>query len=99
MLTVIIVMTIGIGIGLAYGNRPKLTQKVDKLISYAIYLLLFLLGISVGLNDTIVNNLHTIGLNALWITIGAVLGSLLVSWAVYRIWFSSLKAKEESHEG
>ncbi|MUP16429.1 DUF340 domain-containing protein [Ancylomarina euxinus] len=80
-------MILGMGIGLFIGNRPKIIKVVGILTSFSIFLLLFLLGIGVGTNDRIINNLHTIGLQALILTIGAVLGSLLCAWATYKFFF------------
>ena len=87
MITVIFVMLAGILIGFAINRFPKIIQANDKLISWAIYLLLFLLGISVGLNKMIIQNLNHIGLQAAIITLGAISGSVLTLWLVYRFWF------------
>lgn len=50
---------------------------IGKVITVLIWLLLFLLGIDVGSNQMIMSGLHTIGFDALIITIGAVLGSVI----------------------
>ena len=57
------------------------------MISYAILLLLFLLGISVGANESIVNNLTTLGGQALLIASAGTLGSVLAAWGVYHFFF------------
>ncbi len=98
MLTVLILMTAGIAIGMFVNKLPRLIKTADKLISYAIYLLLFLLGISVGLNKRIIENLDTIGLRALLITLGSVAGSVLVAWVLYRFLFQTEKTKEAGNE-
>lgn len=98
MLIVLILMTAGIVIGMFVNKLPRLIKTVDKLISYAIYLLLFLLGISVGLNKKIIENLDTIGLKAVLITLGSVAGSVLVAWVLYRFWFQTEKTKEAGNE-
>ncbi|MCZ4696207.1 LysO family transporter [Ancylomarina euxinus] len=87
IIIVLAIMILGMGIGLFIGNRPKIIKVVGILTSFSIFLLLFLLGIGVGTNDRIINNLHTIGLQALILTIGAVLGSLLCAWATYKFFF------------
>jgi len=48
---------------------------------------LFLLGIGVGLNKTIVSNMAKIGLQAILITFGAVLGSLILAYITYTLFF------------
>ena len=49
--------------------------------------LLFLLGISVGANESIVNNLTTLGGQALLIASAGTLGSVLAAWGVYHFFF------------
>lgn len=60
MFTVIGIMFAGIAAGYLL-RKIELLQKIGKPISYTILLLLFLLGISVGANKDIVDNLATLG--------------------------------------
>ena len=83
MIIVISLMVCGIVLGYL--------KIVQKLINYAIFLLLFLLGITVGANADVMNNLNSIGLEALIITLAAISGSILCAWAVYRFFFISTK--------
>jgi uncharacterized membrane protein YbjE (DUF340 family) len=87
MTTVLLLMLAGICIGFAIHRYPAIIRINEKLITWAIYLLLFLLGISVGLNKTIIQNLNKIGLQAITITIGAITGSVLTLWLIYRLFF------------
>jgi len=87
-------MVAGILTGFAINRFPLAIKINDKLISWAIYVLLFLLGISVGLNKTIIQNLDKIGVQALIITVGAISGSVLALWILYRVLF-----REEQNEG
>lgn len=87
MIGVLITMIAGIITGILIHRKDHLVKINDRLITIAIYVLLFLLGISVGLNKTIIKNIATLGLQALIITAGAVLGSVLISWVVYRVFF------------
>ena len=89
MITVLLLMLAGIVAGYLLSSRRKLLKINDKLIQWAIYGLLFLLGISVGVNKTIIQNLDKIGLQSAIITIGAVTGSVLVIWALYHLFFKS----------
>lgn len=86
MLIIIGLMVSGILLG--YIFRRKNLKVVQSLITYAIFALLFLLGLSVGTNHHIMNNLGTIGLDALLITFGAVAGSIFCAWGVYKYYFS-----------
>ena len=96
MFTVLIVMVVGVFFGYFLRNRKKLVKFADKFTMWAIYLLLFLLGIAVGANEIIMKNLPKLGLKALIISLGAIAGSVLVAWGAYVIWF---KPKNNSHEG
>ncbi|HAQ21762.1 MAG TPA: DUF340 domain-containing protein [Prolixibacteraceae bacterium] len=72
MISVLLVMLTGILTGFAINRYPLAVKTNDRLISGAIYVLLFLPGISVGLNKAIVQNLDKIGIQALIITVGAI---------------------------
>ncbi len=90
MFIVIGLMLSGVLIG--YLFRSKKTLKwVGKALSIAIFALLFLLGISVGVNKQIMDNLATLGVEAMVITLGALAGSLLFAWLIYKYLFASKK--------
>lgn len=86
MFIIIGIMFGGIGIGYLL-RKVAILQKLNLSISYTIYLLLFLLGISVGNNETIMNNLGTLGLEAALIAIAATAGSVIAAWFVYKVFF------------
>ena len=87
MLPVLLLMTLGMISGYFLRNKPKIIQISEKATSVVIYLLLFLLGVGVGLNKIIVSNMGTIGLQALFITLGAMFGSLLLAHFTYKLFF------------
>lgn len=60
MFTIIGIMLTGMLVG--YLLRSKRLLWIHKVITLLIWLLLFLLGIDVGGNETIIRNLHAIGL-------------------------------------
>lgn len=83
--------------GIAVGyllRKMELLQKIGKPISYTILLLLFLLGISVGANDAIVNNLATLGGQAFVLALAGTTGSVLAAWAVYYFFFKERRRDE-----
>lgn len=86
---VLTIMIVGIIVGYIYNNKEKFIKFSEKLTNWTIYLLLFLLGVGIGANDKIINNLDTIGYNALILTIGAVLGSIICALIVYKLFFKS----------
>jgi uncharacterized membrane protein YbjE (DUF340 family) len=89
MLTVVGLMLSGVVAGYFLRNRNM--KWVSRMVMALIWVLLFLLGIEVGANDSIINGLHTIGLEALLITVFALAGSLLGAWALWS-WINKDKA-------
>ena len=86
MFTVIGFMLTGIIVGYLFRNIAFL-QKTEKTISITIFLLLFLLGISVGSNELIINNLAAFGWQAAILAFSATCGSILASWMVLKFFF------------
>lgn len=83
------------GMLLGFLLRKQKLSGIHKVITVLIWLLLFLLGIEVGGNQEIINGLHTIGLEAIVITVAAVLGSVTAAWGLWYILYKKNK-KEES---
>lgn len=86
MFIVIGIMFGGIAVGYLL-RKVELLQKIGKPVSYTILLLLFLLGISVGANESIINNLAALGGQAFLIAFAGTVGSVLAGWAVYFFFF------------
>jgi uncharacterized membrane protein YbjE (DUF340 family) len=91
MFTVLIIMSMGILAGLLVRNKPKLARWNDRAVNLAIYLLLFLLGVSVGGNKQIMANLGSLGLKALILAVGAIAGSVGLSCLAYKNFFEARK--------
>jgi len=84
MFTVVLIMAAGILAGFLLRKRKKIISLSEKLVMWAIYLLLFLLGVAIGVNDHILERFADMGLLALAITIGGVAGSIFMGWLVFR---------------
>lgn len=82
MFTIIGLMLAGMLSG--YFLRKQDLGKIHKAITALIWLLLFLLGIEVGGNEQLVKGLHTIGFEALILTIGGTLGSAIAAWILWK---------------
>lgn len=82
MFTIIGLMLTGILLG--YLLRKRDLKKIHQIITLLIWLLLFILGIEVGSNEQIIKGLHTIGLEAVILTLGGTLGSVITAWALWR---------------
>ena len=83
MFSIISTMFLGIGIGYVLRNWTIL-QKTEKTISLTI---LFILGVSIGSNSLIVNNLGKFGKQAIILAISGVLGSLIAARLVLQLFF------------
>ena len=86
MFSIISTMFLGIGIGYVLRNWSIL-QKTEKTISLTIFLLLFILGVSIGSNSLIVNNLGKFGWQAIVLAVSGVLGSLIAARLVLQLFF------------
>ena len=86
MFSIISIMFLGIGIGYLLRNL-KFLEKVEKSTSLTIFLLLFVLGLSIGSNSLIVNNLGKFGWQAIVLATSSILGSMLASFLVLRLFF------------
>ena len=84
MLIILLCFAAGIGIGFALRSRRRLADLSGRLTSATVCLLLFVLGLSIGVNDALVGNLGTLGLEALALVAGAVGGSIAVVYLIYR---------------
>ena len=82
MFTIIGLMLTGILLG--YLLRKRDLKKIHQIITLLIWLLLFILGIEVGSNEQIIKGLYTIGLEAVILTLGGTLGSVIAAWALWR---------------
>lgn len=87
MLNVIIIMTIGIIIGVLLHKKTTFIKVSEKIITYAIWLLLLFLGILVGSNKLIMSNIGTLGIQALLLSLSAVAGSIFLSYFLYKFLF------------
>lgn len=82
MFKVLALMILGIGVG--YIFRKRNLSFISKLITVLIWILLFVLGLEVGSNPQIVSNLGKLGLDALIITVGALLGSIILAALLWK---------------
>lgn len=81
MLTIFVIMITGIAVGFLFGSH---VGWVKRMVMPLICLLLFLLGLEVGGNSRIIGAWDTIGTDALIIAAGAVMGSMIASWLLWK---------------
>lgn len=83
------IATIFVGLLAGYLLRNiKALQRLAAPINYTILLLLFFMGISIGGNPTILQNLSTLGLQAAVIALAGTAGSIVLGAVVYKFAFS-----------
>lgn len=74
---------------LSTGARISLTDVATRwqgrIVTWLIWLLLFLLGIEVGSNEMIVRSLPTLGVEALLLSLAATLGCCVLAWMLWRV--------------
>ena len=76
------------GIALGYLlRRMAWLGHLGRSITYTIWLLLLFFGLQVGANEQVVNNLGTLGVKALEISVAGVLGSCVVAWILLKFFF------------
>ena len=85
MLVLILLFILGAGAGILLRKRESLAPLVEKLTQLVVCALMVVLGISVGANPQVMQNLGNLGLQALALTVGAVTGSIVVVKGLYRI--------------
>ena len=81
MLIIVAIMLCGIAVGYLLRNWD--TRFISHVITALIWLLLFLLGIEVGSNPRIVMGMQTLGIEALLLTIGGAVGTILCAWLLW----------------
>jgi uncharacterized membrane protein YbjE (DUF340 family) len=94
MLTVILFLASGIICGLLLRGNKKAIRLADQLTTWTIYAFLFLLGISVGVKQEIVNNIGRLGIQGFLLAVGAIVGSLCASRLVYTRFFKETEREK-----
>ena len=81
-----------LGLIIGYIFRDKLNENfLNKVVMLFIYILLFFMGVNIGMEAEIVSNLTTFGWQALLLSIGSIVGSIFVILLVYHFEFKIKK--------
>ena len=70
-------------------------EKLEKTISWTVLFMLFVFGISIGMNETLIQNLGRFGSQAALLAVCGVFGSLLASYFVYRLLYKKEGGQED----
>lgn len=86
-----LVMLCGIFAGYLLRKVKAVPAFVSKVSIYLIFLLLFVMGLSVGSNPQVIQNFGKLGVTGIAIALVSVAGSVALSWVVYRYLFKKTK--------
>jgi uncharacterized membrane protein YbjE (DUF340 family) len=96
LIMVLASLSAGIAAGFLLRRRGPLLRALDRGTMLAVYVLLFVLGLSVGANREVVTHLHELGTQAFVISILSVAGSLACVYLVWVLWFTERHARAPS---
>lgn len=75
------------GMAVGFLLRKRRLKAVPHMVTVLIWLLLFFLGIEVGENPQVIRGITTLGMEALWLSLAGLVGTVAFSWALWR-WVS-----------
>lgn len=88
MLKIVAIMLCGIAVGFLL--RKRRLRVVPHAVTALIWALLFLLGVEVGTNRQVIEGITSLGMEALWLSLAGIAGTVLFAWALWR-WASHKK--------
>lgn len=94
MFSIVMTMLAGVLIG-HFLRNGKRVEKIEKSTSITIFVLLFVLGLSVGSNNAIIGNLGRFGWQAAVIAMLGMGGSIIAARIVFQLFFKKGEEKNE----
>jgi uncharacterized membrane protein YbjE (DUF340 family) len=85
MLVIMLFFVAGIVFGRLLRGRRQVISLADRLTTGSIYLLLFVLGLSVGSNEQVLSHIGALGIQAAILALGAIAGSV-AAVQLLRLW-------------
>lgn len=82
MLKIFVALMLGVFVGAVFKFSDKQVEAVSKLQTVGVVVLLFIMGISVGINPEIISKLSEIGFKALAYAVGTTTLSILAVYLV-----------------
>ena len=82
MLKIVAIMLSGMAVGFLL--RKRRLRVVPHAVTVLIWLLLFFLGIEVGSNPQVVGGIRDLGIEALWLSLTGIVGTVFFSWELWR---------------
>lgn len=84
MFIILGLLGLGISVGYIFRHFPAF-KGLEHSISYTIFAMLFIFGITIGANQSLLNNIGEFGIQAAILAICGVLGSLVASFIAYKL--------------
>lgn len=94
MTFIFLALATGTLLGYLLRRHSRIHDLGSHVTILSIYVLLFLLGLSVGADEAIARSLYQLGLEALVLSLAGLSGSVLMAWALGR-WLFKGKPLEE----
>ncbi len=88
MIEVLVIMSAGIIVGYLMRHRRRAIRIFDSLLVWSIFLLLFLLGFTIGRDPLIMSALPSLGMIALVISVAAMTGSILLAFILWKFFYN-----------
>ena len=85
MVGVLLAISLGGLVGFVGRKSTKLAKVADTICSWGVLLLLFGMGLGLGANPTLMQNLPTLGLHALLLAVGSTFGAFLLCLVMKRV--------------
>jgi uncharacterized membrane protein YbjE (DUF340 family) len=86
MLTIIGIFIAGITLGFVLRGQQGLLQLGARLSDVALYALLLLLGLSLGVDEQLMDNLPHLGVNGLILALAALVTSIGCTFLLAKLW-------------
>ncbi|MBP8851013.1 MAG: LysO family transporter [Breznakibacter sp.] len=81
---IVLALLVGVGIGFfAIRRKAWLKEGLNQATTVTIYLLIFSMGLAVGVNRNLIENIFSIGFQSMLIAFAAMLGSIVVVLLAY----------------
>ena len=93
MLVIILFLVTGISLGLFAGKISTLLKMNEGMFTLFIYSFLFMLAISIGVDDLVVMSLDNIGWIAFFGIVGTVATCAVFGWFLYKNVFKKYKGR------
>lgn len=84
-------LCMGLIIGATIKENKKYKKTIDILTLISVFALLFVMGINIGTNKEVIDNLGNVGLLALAYSLFTIIGSIIVVYLLTHIIFRGLK--------